>query len=357
MTRFEQTEIPRRRNPNGSPGGPYVIPPNSTRSWGDHECATCGRMVQSRKSNPRKGACKCVYYRRATTFIKVISDDYLLNAYAKRNVVYGMSQREDLVLLASTCRPDSDREQSSDDQRILNTVAADAEKAANDKAKATIGTSLHRITQIMDEGGTIGAVPARWVDDVKAYDELITREKIEWVAIEQFRVHDEFKVAGTADRIGFYRGRYCVFDTKTGDLFDNCCSPAMQEALYAHMIPYDIATDTRIPDAYPVDQQLGWVIHLKEGSGQAVLVPMNLTAGWGACTIAKKVWQARSQSYIVPDVSIRDAMTYDTAIFRASSTDELRDLWDKAKKQCCLTAEMKDKIRCRAKELAETRND
>src|SRR5258707_590187 len=89
--------IPRRWY-NGKEAGPLVIPPDKTLVPGDFECEMCHRMVAPKRGAPRKGTCSCTYYRRTTTFIDVLQDEFALKKWDRRMVAYGMSQRPDLVL-------------------------------------------------------------------------------------------------------------------------------------------------------------------------------------------------------------------------------------------------------------------
>lgn len=365
---YVQMEIPRRKTSFGGEGGPLVIPPGAQHLPGNKKCETCGRMVRKQSGNYRKGTCKCLYYRRTTTFIDVLQDEYLLKQWGNRNVAYGMSQRPDLVLQASSCGPDEYGEFSDESKRELNLVAAEAQRHAGDKVKATIGTSLHRLTHQMDRGETLGVVPERWVGDLKAYDAEIKRLGIEWVSIESFRVGDWwvkhidqcnhkpiryggdcrcFGVAGTVDRIGWYKGRLRIFDIKTGSDF-NKLGHAMQFAGYARMTPYDIATDTRISDPGEVDLDVAHIIKLPEGKGVCTIEPYDIQIGWRAFELAKKVWEARDWDPVME----RDVQLELTDMAsRAKSLLELRMIWKAAKENGRLDGPGKYVINERVKEL------
>ena len=94
--KVEPAEIPRRKTSFGGEGGPLVIPPGAQHKPGKKKCETCGRMVATDRKYPRKGSCKCLYYKRTTTFIDVLQDEFLLKQWGKRNVAWGMAQRPDL---------------------------------------------------------------------------------------------------------------------------------------------------------------------------------------------------------------------------------------------------------------------
>jgi LAGLIDADG-like domain len=170
---LQTTEIPRDRY-----GRPMVMPANGTRR---------------------------VAYRRATTFVGCLEDTYNLMAWKTRQVAYGMGQRKDLVLAAAAADPD--------DKRKLNEIAEKATEHAMASASATTGTALHALTERVDRGRQLGFVPTEYEADVAAYQEATAG--IEWIGVEAFRVHDDWKVAGTADRIGRDRnGRLRIYDIK-----------------------------------------------------------------------------------------------------------------------------------------------
>jgi hypothetical protein len=370
------SEIPRRRLSNGKEGGPYVILPGHQRSWGTKRCETCGRMVEPDRAHPRKGKCKCHYYQRTTTFIDVLQDEYLLKMWGNRNVAWGMSQRPDLILSAATCRPDSDDDQPLEDKTTLNNVVREAQKVAADMAKATIGTSLHKLTHKLDRGETLGFIPDPWPGDIRAYEECCKAEGVEWVDIESFRVFDDWVsktckhvhpqnkdfdpehpcrcrgVAGTVDRIGWYRGRLTIFDIKTGSTF-NKMGHAMQLAMYARMVPYIIATDERAKDKADINLDVGYIIELPEGEGTCKFTPMDIMTGWGACRIAKQVWTCRDQVYDLADNDpvVKSHSTFNDMAARASSRTELNMLWRNAKESFALTPHLKKIMHDRAAEL------
>lgn len=353
-----QTEIPRHRKW----GGPYVIPPDAKRTWGDHECGTCGRMVEPirgkrggvLKSKP-KGLCECVYYKRTTNWIDVIQDEFLLKQWGKRNVAWGMAHRADLQLRAAACRPPHHPDFSKADKDELNAIAEEAGNYAGDQWKASIGTSLHKLTHIMDRGEELGPVPERWRDDLKAYYELT--KDIKWHWVESFRVNDVLKVGGTVDRIGWYKGRFVVMDVKTGADW-NKCGFAMQLAMYARMVPYDILTDQRIEDPEPVDLKVGYVIKLPEGQGKCAIQPVDIEAGWAACGVAEQVWDTRDKEYWLDPSKIRPGRAVGRSLAEMAATahsiQECKNLWRNGKEMGHLTIEAAEAIKARVIELGGT---
>lgn len=339
----DRTEIPRHKRWNG----PLVLPPNHRATPGDKVCDTCGRSW--------KGKCPCVYYKRATNWIDVIENEFALKQHDRRLVAYGMGQRPDLVLAATTCKPPWDKKHlTPQDKKDLQAIADKAKDFAMGDAKARIGTSLHKLTEYIDRGQTLGYVPDEWAPDLKAYVQMCDREGIEYVDIESFRVHDEYKVGGTADRFGWVHGRFCCLDVKTGDLWGEGVGQAMQLAMYARSVRYDIATDTRVPDAAEVDLNVGYIIHLPEGSGHCELLPVDIARGWGACRVAKQVWDVRDQKgYFLDPEKIRPSSTFADMAARAGSVKECQMIWANAKDQDALTDHLKEVLTARAKFLKE----
>lgn len=360
-------EIPRRGG-EGSEKGPLVIPPGATHLPGPKKCGSCGRMVEKQAKSNYKGSCKCLYYKRTTTFIDVLQDEFLLKKWGNRNVAYGMSQRPDLVLQASTCDPDQFGNFDDEAKRELNVVAAEAQREAGDKIKATIGTSLHRLTHQMDRGDKLGKVPARWQADLKAYNAEIKRLGIQWVSVESFRVLDTWVkhisecdhkqpqyggtctcigVAGTVDRIGWYKGRLRIFDIKTGSNF-NKLGHSMQLAAYGNMVPYTYPGDVRAEDVDTIDLSTAHIIYLPEGQGVCHLEDMDIEVGWRANEVAKTVWEARSWN----PLRERDwAGELTDMAGRAGTLKELKLLWRNGSQLGYLDAIGKRVINARASEL------
>lgn len=365
---FQMTEVPRRKTSFGGEGGPLLIPPGAQHQSGRKKCETCGRMVATDRKYPRKGSCKCLYYKRTTTFIDVLQDEFLLKQWGKRNTAWGMAQRPDLQIAAASVKPDSHPEATLEDKKELNRIAAEAGNYAGDMFKATIGSSLHRLTHTMDRGEELGHVPERWVGDLKAYAEWEKSSGVQWVSVESFRALNDwvrhlkdcnhkppryggncecFGVAGTVDRIGWYKGRLRIFDIKTGSDY-NKLGHAMQLAMYAHMKPYIFPGDVIGEDEDEIDLKVGHIIYLPEGQGKCYVEPMDLDLGWRACNIAKLVWQARDWNPVI-ERDIELELTEMAS--RAISLKECKLLWTNAKEMGRLDGPAKHMLIKRAEEL------
>jgi len=302
MTQMLNTDIPRDRW-----GRPLVLPPNG------------GNRVA---------------YRRATTFVGCLDDTNGLMKWMSRQVAYGMGQRKDLVLAAAAADP-ADKRKLGD---IADKAAEHSKGVAGDAAET--GTALHSLTERIDRGQPLGTVPQEYQADIDAYRQATAG--IDFTAIETFRVHDDWKIAGTADRIGRLHGRTMIMDIKTGSI-DYPHKMAMQLAMYARMTPYDIATDSRTDDPEPVDRNYGIIIHLPAGQGRCDLYEIDLAKGWGACLIAKQVWDWRTTKGLtrIIDGPPAEPATWESLIGNAKTLDDLRLIWKRASELGELTPQLK----------------
>lgn len=292
---------------------------------------------------PPSGKGKRIAYRRVTTFVGCLDDMNGLMAWKCRQVAYGMGQRKDLVVAAAAS--------TVDDKKKLGEIADKAAEHAS--AAATTGTALHAFTERIDRGQPLGYVPAEHQADLDAYRRAT--EAIDFTAIETFRVHDNWKVAGTADRIGKYKGRNVILDIKTGSI-DFPHKMAMQLALYARSAPYDIATDKRGIDAEPIDPNIGVIIHLPAGQGRCELYEIDIAKGWGACLLAKKVWDWRGTKGLTTattaDAEVPPPATWESLVAGADTVDRVRDIWKRARELGELTPNLRAKCAQRADELS-----
>ena len=315
---FQNVELPRDRW-----GRPMVLPP------------TGGKKA------------KRVAYRRTTTFVGCLDDMNGLLKWQARQVAYGMGQRKDLVLAAAAADP-SDKKKIGE---IADKAAEHAKGVTGDAAET--GTALHSLTERIDRGLPLGVIPAEYKADIEAYRKATGH--IEFSEIETFRVHDQWQVAGTADRIGTLRGRSMIMDIKTGSI-DYPHKMAKQLALYARSAPYDIATDTRGSDAEPVDLTRGIIIHLPAGQGRCDLYEIDIAKGWGACLIARQVWDWRGTKGLTeivnPDEEPPAPPTWESLTSAAATVEDLRLIWKRAAECGAMTDALAALLTARSRELA-----
>lgn len=288
------------------------------------------------------GSKKRVGYRRTTTFVDVLENQKGLQDWAMRCVAYGLSQRPDLVLGAASVDPKLALSGSHPDKKKLNDLAGQAKEFARGSAAATTGTALHALTERIDKGQPLGIIPTEYQADIDAYRQAT--KNIQWQGIESFRVYDRWQVAGTADRIGRDpKGRLRIYDIKTGSI-DYPHKMAMQLAMYARSLPYDIATDTRGEFNQELDQARAVIIHLPAGEGRCDLYEIDIASGWGACLVAKQVWDWRGikdlTQLINPEADTAPP-TWESLVRDARHLDDLRTIWTRAQECGELTEDLR----------------
>lgn len=319
---FVNTRVPRDRMKR-----PLVIPPRPD------------------KKDPGKR----VAYRRVTRFISVLEDRYNLELHAQREIIWGMGARPDLVLMASSM-PGNWNETGDGKMAMAgnkDSIAEQARDAAQTAAKANTGTALHQFAENLDRGHLDWRrVPNENKGDIEAYWRTTREIGMEMLAVETFRVHDLWKVAGTADRIVRIGNRCYIADIKTGKItFDGAIlKMAMQLAMYAHSEDYDPETDTRRKDPFRMDMNQGVIIHLPPGQGICDLYWLNINFGWRACHQAKKLWELRdaakenkllsplTRDTLPPEdrVVVPTIEEYISKACIANSVEELESIWRSA---------------------------
>lgn len=233
---------------------------------------------------------KLVAYNRASSFGDALDDRYFLEKYLQRMAVKGLASRPDLYL-AATVTP-------LENKSKLNQLVEAAITAAGGGVKASIGTSLHSLTEAMDRGEDLPVVPAEYRDDLAAYEAATS--VFEHVSIERFLVCDALQVAGTPDRVtknvvplNFDDGFSLVPALRIGDLKTGSSNGflgqhCVQLAIYAHSDYYDPGTGERTP-IEGVDQNWGVIFHAPAGEGRCDLYAVDLQAGWEAALLAADV--------------------------------------------------------------------
>lgn len=195
-----------------------------------------GRYLMDHPATGREEA-----WQRVTTFAKITTDQYNLQAWRMRNVAVGLAQREDLLHLAATM-------DVSEDKKRLNEVCESAEVAAGSKSGANRGTALHSATEVYDRTGDMDRVPKLHRARVEQYAEAIEQAGITMIPelIERRIVHTGYQVGGTFDRIGELSpellrrlsadpagGDRAVVDLKTGKTLDyGWAEHAVQQVMY-----------------------------------------------------------------------------------------------------------------------------
>ncbi len=225
------------------------------------------------------GGGKPIGYTRTTTVAKTLDDEGALTKWAQRMTAAGLVRRPDLLaLIASRLTPGGDIPEGA--KNDVNDLCDQAKEAAAASAAANMGTALHAMTELADAGAPLANIPPALAPDLAAY--RLATGPLEHLAIENFVVLDDWKVAGTFDRlVRMPDGRTLIADLKTGqDLAYSWRSISVQLAIYAHGVLYDDGHRTPLPA--DVDLTTALVIHLPVGKATCTLHELDIAAGWEA---------------------------------------------------------------------------
>lgn len=216
---------------------------------------------------------RAVRYKRVSKFASVLQDNFKLEQWKKRQVILGLTVRNDLFEVAKKLGPEA--------KSALDAIASDAMDAAGAHKAAEAGTEMHSITEALDLGDQV-AVPQEWMGYVQIYRTTLDRLGIKTRLAEQFIANDEVKAAGTFDR---------VFETPDGDMMGDLKTgkwagtynqaTAVQIATYANGSLYDPATGTHSPLPDTMRKDVGLLIHLPfEDKPECTVYALDLEWGW-----------------------------------------------------------------------------
>ncbi|MDR3068638.1 MAG: PD-(D/E)XK nuclease family protein [Cellulomonas sp.] len=273
---------------------------------------------------PLRGT-KPVAYTRATTVAKALDDLEGLMTWKQRMTALGLVSRRDLYTAVAATSPD--------DKTALNRLVKDAADAGGATSAATTGTALHAFTERLDRGMDVGHVPPEHTADLDAYQGLAARTGWEVLDVERFVVDHGRKIAGTADRVLRIGGQTFIADIKSGSSIDFHHAWAVQLAIYAWSLPYDLDKQVTGPWPYPApSKEWGLVVWLPAGNGMAEARWIDLRAGAEAARTALWVrgWRKRRDllhPFTGPTPPGSGADPVLEAIATAATVDELTAVW------------------------------
>jgi len=277
---------------------------------------------------------KPVPYGRPSSFGKKLEDTYGLEQWQRRMVTVGLARTPSLVARAATI-PGDPKAWTKAHKADLNAIADEALIAAKANQAADIGTSLHRMTELADLGDDVSHLPEPFAADVAAYRAGMAAHgfTIDPAHIECRMVCDELRLAGTTDRIPYVNGigRHRILDLKTGESIELAAlGYAVQLAVYAHSVLYDVATGERTP--IDLDLSTALIVHLPAGKATFTLYEVDVAAGWEAALVCAEIdrWRKRKNLLVaVPEVK---ATTVEAV--------NVPDTWDNLLRRCRKVAEM-----------------
>lgn len=256
-------------------------------------------------------------YRRVTTFVKVLDDTFFLNRWKTRESVAGLVELGALGDLTG---------EADVTDRLLQ-EGLDARFSA-----AEAGTWCHALSEMHDRDGRLPFKGTEAELDWLLHYARVT-EGCVVQAVEHPVVHDALRVAGTLDRLVVHEGKLRVLDVKTSkSLHYSALGFAAQLALYAHSALYDGGKR----HAPRVDTEVGLIAHVPlDAPERAVLVKVDLRAGWEAVQAARAVWEVRklgARSLLTGEAAVGPPVTVlnhpvEKLIDQTASEWEVRKVW------------------------------
>lgn len=247
-------------------------------------------------------------WTRVTTLARTLTDEYTLNEWKRRQVVYGIGQRPDLAALAAAAH--------RDDRNTLNEIADRAEEVASSSAGANLGRAWHTFSQKLDGTGKLTG-PSQYHPYLMAYQGALRAAGFTTVPhlIERIVVCPEVKCAGQFDRllapaVSLDDGRdmpplpkYVVGDVKTAKLESITYAwleIAIQLSTYAHATVMWDHENQRYTAMPPTDLATGIVMHIPQDlppdKARCDLYEIDLVKGWECALLACQVRERRSAS-------------------------------------------------------------
>jgi hypothetical protein len=240
-------------------------------------------------------------YSRPSGYAKCLDDEQSLVTWRIWKAMQGTARSQALQAKINVCK-----EEDKETKKALRDEALD-KGTANEKAD--MGTGLHAMTARAEDPLDVDFdPPEQYVPDLDAYMDCLATYGLKSEMVEVPMVNDDFRAAGTADRI--YRltlplqtpdgtwlqpGDLVLGDLKTGAKLDfSLPGYCVQMALYATGVLYDLTTNRRIPTP-PICQTWTLLVHLPFGSGRCKLLWCPIDTGLKGALHAYDVKQWRKE--------------------------------------------------------------
>jgi hypothetical protein len=315
-----------------------------------------------------------VGYRRASSYGAPLENDTNLIKWKMRQVARGVARRSSLRLAVTRAETglDGDWDESRAAKTELNKLCEKAMDEVGSGDKASIGTSLHQMFELVDLGRDPGHVPDEWRPDLDAYRAL-TEGVFRTLSVERFVVQDSHRVGGTLDRaVEILRplpvtddhgnvlavlepGSVIIGDVKTSGSMDFAgCKFGVQCWAYATGVPYDPINKVREDWGYDAPRT-DWavIMHVASGSGEGALHWVNLTDAAEAAEHVRAVYAWRNwrgKGLITRGRQVED---FHATCASATSIAELTDAYQRAHAAGAWDDVLKQRFSRRKAELEE----
>ena len=235
-------------------------------------------------------------YTRVTTIAKELDSEGALGPWKAAMTSLGIIRRSGL-----RTRWEALMAQYNDDpwymggKRECKTLVEECADAGGASDRRDVGSALHAITAVIDEGRTPTSLTEETKRDIDAYVKTRDNAGITLVPgyIETQVVLDHYKVAGTFDRLVNVPNFNLplIADLKTGaDLAYGQHSIAVQMSAYAHgdcvycQGPDNDGSKDRRTPLPDINQDYGLIFWVASGSGTCELILVDLNIGWEGFT-------------------------------------------------------------------------
>jgi hypothetical protein len=271
-----------------------------------------GAPMVSDPENPEKW----LRYSRPSGYAECLDDKEALVYWRIWTAMVGTARSQALQTKINACK-DEDKET----KKVLRDEAMD-KGTANERAD--MGTGLHAMTaRFEDVHDTDFDPPEQYREDLDAYWWMLQAYGLVSEMVEVPIVNDDFRAAGTADRI--YRltmplqapdgtwlepGELVLGDLKTGQKLDfSLPGYCVQMSLYATGQLYDLTANRRLPTP-PINQHWTLLVHLPFGGGKCQLLWCPISTGLMGAAHAydvkqwRKEWKRGSEGYDAIEVPL-----------------------------------------------------
>lgn len=317
---------------------------------------------------------KEVGYRRASSYGSPLESSAALEKWKLRQVARGIARRSSLRLAVTRAETglDGDWDEAKAAKKELDDLCEQAMDVVGSGDKASIGTSLHHVFELVDLGRDPGHVPEEWRGDLAAYRSL-TDGVFRTLSVERFVVQDDHRVAGTLDRAvevlvptpvhdrdgnvvaNLDPGSVVIGDVKTSGSMDFAgCKFGVQCWCYATGKPYDPVEKVRVPWGHDTPRT-DWAVifHVASGSGIAALYWVNLTEAAEAADHVRGDYSWRNwrgKKLITKGRKVED---FHAICAQCSSVDELMGVYQRAVAAGAWDEVLKARFSRRKRELSE----
>lgn len=275
-------------------------------------------------------------FTRATTLVKTVSDMFLIDRYHQREIIIGLTKREDLYDLACTI--------DHDDKDALNKLALDvleAAKSGRGYAGSEVGTAFHGATERLDRGDPHGLRP-KWDAKLVNYEKAMSLRGFTFnpLWMERRVVCERYQVAGTFDRIATRKTGAVttefITDLKTQKTFYTWWEIAAQLAIYANADAMWDDSQHRYMQMPKVDKTSAFVTwmpvqHPGDDPDAVDVYEVDIAKGWRAVDLISLVRGLRKEGEkwgkLVPvTASLSDEERFAQRLNEASQRPELTKL-------------------------------